>query len=64
MSKQRAQYEVIDLVDAPKEKSEVRIGLNFTAEHPQSNGAVYYTDNTGTEWTFWVGDTCKLVTLL
>lgn len=56
-----SKVKITALIDSQKFGSTVKIGKIFEADLLLPQGIVYFDDSNGQCWTFWVGDTCKLI---
>lgn len=52
-------FKVLRFEDSRSSQSELEIGGIYTGEIYKN--IVYYTDQTGDTWAFYVNDTCELV---
>ncbi|GGD44878.1 hypothetical protein GCM10011514_06110 [Emticicia aquatilis] len=54
-------FEVLELADNPKQHSEIAVGGIYWGELDEQEKRIFYTDCVGTDWVFYINDTCKLV---
>lgn len=57
----KVKFKVNSLADAPKSNSEIVLNGVYEGELDESNTRIYFTDKVGTEWIFYVNDTCGIV---
>lgn len=56
---EKVSFRILCFEDSRSTLSELEIGSIYTGEIEQNR--VYYTDQAGDNWTFYVNDTCELV---
>ena len=56
-------FEIFAFNDSRKILCELEIGGTYRGELDESGQRVYYTDQAGVDWVFYVDDTCKLISL-
>jgi hypothetical protein len=54
-------FKVNSLADAPKSNSEIALNGVYEGKLDESKTRIYFTDKVGTEWIFYVNDTCGIV---
>lgn len=57
-------FKITEVFDFRKGDTEIKTGAILTGQMAESNNAIYYTDKAGTDWVFYVGDTCSLISPL
>lgn len=57
----KVKFKVNSLADAPKSNSEIALNGVYVGELDESKTRIYFTDKVGTEWIFYVNDTCAVV---
>lgn len=57
----KVKFKVNSLADAPKSNSEIALNGVYEGELDESKTRIYFTDKVGTEWIFYVNDTCGIV---
>ncbi|MDI9863511.1 hypothetical protein QM480_04200 [Flectobacillus sp. DC10W] len=56
---EKVEFKVLRFEDSRSSQSELEIGGIYTGEIDKNR--VYYTDQTGDNWIFYINDTCELV---
>ena len=57
----KVKFRVLKLEDSRSDGSEIEVGNVYTGETSRKDlDRVFYTDRTGDEWIFYVGDTCEI----
>ena len=59
----KVKFKVTDVFDHAKQGSEVEEGAILIGEL-DAHDRIYYTDNVGSDWAFYVNDTCQIVSFL
>lgn len=54
-------FEITRFEDSRKTLCELEINGIYYGELDESGKRVYYTDQAGVNWIFYVGDTCNLI---
>ncbi len=54
-------FEVLKVGDIRKTGSTVAIGRILRGLYYESSNTVFFSDDNGQDWTFYVGDTCKII---
>lgn len=54
-------FEVLKVEDIRKTGSTVAIGRILRGLYYESSNTVFFSDDNGQDWTFYVGDTCKII---
>jgi hypothetical protein len=57
----RVKFEVLELIDMPKQKSEIKVGGAFWGDMDHTKTRVFFLDKANCAWCFYVGDTCKII---
>ena len=57
----KVKFKVNSLADAPKSNSEIALNGVYEGELDASKIRIYFTDKVGTEWIFYLNDTCAVV---
>ena len=56
-------FEITHFEDSRKTLCELEVGDVYRGELDESGQRVYITDQAGVDWVFYVGDTCKIISL-
>lgn len=54
-------FEVLKLEDIRKTGSTVAIGKVLRGLYYESSNTVFFSDQNGQDWTFYVNDTCRII---
>lgn len=54
-------FEVLNVEDTTKTGSTVSVGKVLRGLYYESSNTVFFSDQNGQDWTFYVGDTCKII---
>ena len=54
-------FEVTKVIDTTKTGSTVAIGKVLRGLYYESSNTIFFSDDNGQEWTFYVGDTCRII---
>jgi len=54
-------FEVLRVHDTTKTGSTVSVGKVLRGLYYQSSNTVSFSDDNGQDWTFYVGDTCRII---
>lgn len=54
-------FEVLKIEDTRKTGSTVAIGKILSGLYYESSNTIFFSDENGQDWTFYVGDTCKII---
>ncbi|WP_139423882.1 hypothetical protein [Chryseobacterium mulctrae] len=54
-------FEVLKVEDTRKTGSTVAVGRILTGLCYESSNTVFFSDDNGQDWTFYVGDTCEIL---
>lgn len=54
-------FEILKLEDIRKTGSTVAIGKVLKGLYYESSNAVFFSDQNGQDWTFYVNDTCRII---
>lgn len=54
-------FEVLKVEDTTKTGSTVSVGKVLRGLYYESSNTVFFSDQNGQDWTFYVGDTCKII---
>lgn len=54
-------FEVLKVEDTRKTGSTVAVGRVLKGLFYESSNTVFFSDENGQDWTFYVGDTCKIL---
>lgn len=54
-------FEVLKVEDIRKTGSTVAVGRILRGLYYESSNTVFFSDDNGQDWTFYVGDTCKII---
>lgn len=54
-------FEVLKVEDTRKTGSTVAVGRVLKGLLYESSNTVFFSDENGQDWTFYVGDTCKIL---
>lgn len=54
-------FEVLKVEDTRKTGSTVSTGKVLRGLYYESSNTVYFSDDNGQDWTFYVDDTCKII---
>ncbi len=54
-------FEVLKVEDTRKTGSTVAVGRVLKGLFYESSNTVFFSDDNGQDWTFYVGDTCKIL---
>lgn len=58
---QYVRFEVLKVEDITKIGSTVSVGKVLRGLYYESSNTVSFSDDNGQDWTFYVGDTCRIV---
>lgn len=56
-----ALFEVLKIVDIRKTGSKIEVGSTLKGLYYPQNGSIFFTDDNGQDWVFYVGDTCRII---
>jgi hypothetical protein len=54
-------FEVLKIEDTRKTGSTIAIGKILRGLYYESSNTIFFSDENGQDWTFYVGDTCKII---
>ncbi|WP_332453791.1 hypothetical protein [Chryseobacterium aquaticum] len=54
-------FEILKLEDIRKTGSTVAIGKVLRGLYYESSNTVFFSDQNGQDWTFYVNDTCRII---
>lgn len=54
-------FEVLKVEDIRKTGSTVAVGRILRGLYYESSNTVFFSDDNGQDWTFYVGDACKIL---
>lgn len=54
-------FEVLKVEDTRKIGSTVAVGKILRGLYYENSNTVYFSDDNGQDWTFYVDDTCKII---
>lgn len=54
-------FEVLKIEDIRKTGSTVSVGKVLKGLYYKNSNTVFFSDDNGQDWTFYVGDTCKII---
>jgi len=60
---QAVRFRVLSIEDKRSTNSEIQVGGTYIGEANDLRNRVYYTDNAGVDWIFYVDDTCEILDL-
>ena len=60
---QAVRFRVLSIEDKRSTNSEIQVCGTYIGEANDLRNRVYYTDNAGDDWIFYVDDTCEILDL-